>query len=149
MLEKTQVRRQMRNLYRKAVRAGLTDIGVRLRNEIARVLGPEETIVEDEPVLIGDAQSPKARKGSGLGRWGWMVLTSRRAIWATLPDSRWIEADLKDLDLVFSEESLDTYRWRSSGRRVTSVTIGFIKKSEIRSMLQDRSNDSRHTFDRD
>lgn len=143
MLDKQRIRRQMQRLYRKAVRAGLTDLGVRMRNETARDLRVGETIIEDEPVLVGDAQSLTSRKGSGLGRWGWMVITSERAIWSAYPDRGKSMVSLSELDLVFSEAELDTYRWNTK-RRTTSVTLGFLSKSAIREILHSRANDNRH-----
>jgi hypothetical protein len=121
-----------------------------MRNEVARNLEPGETIVEDEPVLVGDAQG-LTTSGSGIGKWGWMVLTSSRAVWAAFPDKEKYEAQLSEFDLVFSEEDLDTYRWNVTSTRrrktettLTSVTLGFVKKSEVRELLHERVNDARH-----
>lgn len=68
-----------------------------------------------------------------------------------MPDKEKFEANLGDLDLVFTEGELDTFRWRQdeTKRRKTttstiSVTIGFLKKSEIREMLYSSVTDTRH-----
>ena len=152
MLERARYRRQIKKLYKQAIRAGLTDLGVRMRNETARRLTTGETIVEDEPVLVGDAQSLTAASGSGLGRWGWMVLTSDRLIWAAYPERKRMEARLDDLDLVFSEDDKDTFKWTQRRERMVrkpvdepvSVTLGFVDKSEIRPVIQAQVKDGRH-----
>ena len=142
--------RLRRDGSKSAVKAGLSDLGVRMRNEVARNLEPSETIVEDEPVLVGDAQG-LTTTGSDLGKWGWIVLTSKRAIWAAFPDKANSRVLLSDLDLVFSEDDRDTYRWQvtSTRRKKTekttiSVTLGFVEKSEVRDLMHEKVNDARH-----
>ena len=152
MLERTRYRRQVKKMYQKALRAGLTDLGVRMRNETATRLEPTETIVADEAVLVADAQTLNSSTGTGLGRWGWMVVTSERAIWAAYPERGRSEAQLTDLDLIFSEDDRDTFRWaedrekfaRKTKQETVSVTLGFSKKTEIRDVLHRSINDERH-----
>jgi len=146
-------------MYREAIRSGLTDLGVRMRNETARRLEPGETIVEDEAVLVGDAQDLAGNEGSGLGRWGWMILTSERVIWAAYPQKGRMEARLSDLDLMFTEEDMDTFRWieqrgtsgwgrnKRPNMETVSVTLGFSKESEIRPAMHQLVNDKRHVKD--
>lgn len=159
MLEQTRYRRKIRKMYKEAIRAGLTDLGVRMRNDTARRLGSDETIVEDEAVLVADAQSLNSSLGTGLGRWGWMILTSERVIWTAYPERGRMEAQLCDLDLMFSEDDRDTFRWieqqgtigmlhkKRPNLETVSVTIGFSEKSDIRPALHQSVNDKRHEVD--
>jgi hypothetical protein len=155
MLDQRRYRRKIRKMYRQAVKAGLTDLGVRMRNETVLRLAPKETIVEDEPVLVADAQSLNSSTGTGLGRWGWMILTSERVIWAAYPERGRKEARFGDLDLMFSQDDRDTFRWVEERERygwgpkqtVVSVTLGFSEKSDIRSALHGSVNDERHKAD--
>jgi len=159
MFEEARRRRKINKMYRKAIGAGLMDLGVRMRNDTARRLVAGETIVEDEAVLVGDAQDLVGSAGSGIGRWGWMILTSERVIWAAYPEKGRMEARLSDLDLMFSEDNMDTFRWSEQrgtsgwGRNkrpnmeTVSVTLEFSKESEIRPALHQLVNDERHVKD--
>ena len=131
-------RRSHRKLYRAALRAGLNDLGPRMRNEIAVSLRPGEAILDDDAVLIADTQGGSWTIGQltepSLSRYGWMVVTNQRVIWALPGSRRSTEVPARELRQIYAEEDAETYRWE--GRRApNAVTFIFGEQSQVRSHL--------------
>lgn len=136
-IERRAQQRRFRRLYRKALGAGLTDLGLRLRNDTAASLWPGEEIVEDDAVLI--ASSGVQRKWDlDLGTWCWLVLTTERVRWTTWKQRAVTEVSLSDLTLAYSEDEIDTFRWPGKRDRVEAVTMQFPAKSKTRALLMER-----------
>lgn len=127
-------RRTIRKLHRAALKAGLTDLGLRMRNEIARSLRPGEEILQDDAVLISDAQDLGQHSEQGLGRYGWMVVTNQRVFWAIVGSKHSTEVPARDLKRAYAEDDSETYRW-DGRRKPIAVTFVFRAEDQVRSHL--------------
>ncbi len=138
-MEQWRYQRRLKRLYKAAVGMGLADLGLRMRNETAANPVDGEKMIEDDPVLITDAQAVVGTQWEA-GQYGWLVVTTHRARWAQLAESRIREAWLDDLHLFYREDEFDTYQW-SDGGRTASVTFGFLRSSDTRAPLHDLVHD--------
>ena len=110
-----------------------TDLALRMRNQLAVELldNPDEHVIDDEPVLISDASEvTKKSRGEGLPLPGWLILTNRRFIYASLADKRTNEVLLADMLLTHLEDGWATFAWRT-GKTATALSVGFMPKTKV------------------
>jgi hypothetical protein len=136
VLEAARRRRAIRKHYRAALKAGLIDLGVRMRNEIACDLLLGEEILEDDAVLISEGEDVSRWSGAGQGRYGWMVVTNRRVFWAIVGSKRVTEVPAEDFERIYAEGDSETYRWQGR-RKPVAVTFMFGQRDQVRSHLHE------------